>query len=330
LTEIEGILADGLSIVRERAMSRRIGLKLEIGGALGSMLADQRKIKQIIYNLLSNAVKFSHDNGMVVLRANVAKRSEIENWSTAAPTQLCCPLPASDFERFLEISVADCGHGIAPEDAPRLFKAFSQLDSSLARESEGTGLGLALVLELAYLHMGTVALASTPGHGSCFTVWLPWREAATQQTAAPQAAAKIESASRDRQVALIVEDNAHAAELISMQLNSEGFQILHAASGRAALDMLESELPNLILLDILLPDMDGWDLLTHIKRAESELASVPVVIVSIVADAARGLLLGAAKVLQKPYRREDLLSAIKELGLGCRLPVAGGKEQVST
>jgi CheY-like chemotaxis protein len=150
------------------------------------------------------------------------------------------------------------------------------------------------------------------------------------EASARQSIAQVEGVSRQRQVALVVEDNAHAAELISMQLNSEGFQVLHAASGRAALDMLKSELPSLILLDILLPDMDGWDLLAQLKLAESELAAVPVVIVSIVADAARGLLLGAAKVLQKPYRREDLVTAIKDLGFGCRLPLTGGKEQVPT
>src|SRR5262249_30074508 len=153
----------------------------------------------------------------------------------------------------LEISVVDNGRGIAPSDAPRLFRAFSQLDSSLARESEGTGLGLALVLELARLHRGTVALASTPGLGSCFTVWLPWRTTTEAETGGTQ----MELSSRERgdgatnrmKVALVVEDNVHAVELVSMHLVPEGFRVVPAATAQAALDMLENLKPDVILLD---------------------------------------------------------------------------------
>jgi DNA-binding response OmpR family regulator len=106
-----------------------------------------------------------------------------------------------------------------------------------------------------------------------------------------------------------------------MQMSSEGFQIMHAATARAALEMLDRLTPSVIMLDILLPDMDGWDLLARLKRADSGLAGVPVVIVSIEADAARGNVLGAAKVLQKPYRREELLAALHELGMARNLPV---------
>ncbi|MBV8666636.1 MAG: MASE4 domain-containing protein [Burkholderiaceae bacterium] len=332
---VEPFLTNCLSIVKEKAAVHHIELKPEINKSLGTILLDQRKTKQIAYNLLSNAVKFTQDHGMVAMRARLVGRKEIENWSAAAETSVRRPLPPGDFSEFLEIAVVDNGRGIAPADAPRLFKAFSQIDSSLSRESEGTGLGLALVLELAKLHQGTVALASTPGYGSCFTVWLPRRDAADQAANLVELkpALHADTLPAARHVVLVIEDNAHAVELISMHLQPEGFRIVPAATARAALEILERLLPDLILLDIVLPDMDGWDLLAQLKRIDiqkGKVAEVPVVITSIEADAVRAQMLGAAKVLQKPYRREDLLWALKDIGLVGNPSLAEEKKRAAT
>ena len=324
--DIEPMLRNALSVVREKAAARHVSLRLEIAALLGQVQGDARKTKQIIYNLLSNAVKFTPDHGMVALHARVAPRAEIENWTSTATTTVTRPLPGSDFSHFLEISVTDTGSGISSDDAPRLFQAFSQLDASLARVHEGTGLGLALVLKLAQLHAGTVALASSLNVGSCFTVWLPWRAArpdsglpqyqpSTVRLPSPAKLQEVAAADAQPLHALLIEDNRHAAELISLQLKAAGFKIAHAATARQALDFLSATLPTLIILDILLPDMDGWDFLAQIKRSGAPLAQVPVVIASIVADGSRGKSLGAAKVLQKPVTREELLATLAELGL---------------
>jgi signal transduction histidine kinase/DNA-binding response OmpR family regulator len=322
--DIDSILRNGLAIIREKATSRRINLRLDIQDAVGMMQGDSRKTKQIIYNLLSNAVKFTPEHGLVTLAARIVGRDIIESWSSSATTVVTRPLPPSDFTHFLEISVSDTGQGIAVTDAPRLFQAFSQLDASLSRTHEGTGLGLALVLKLTQLHAGTVALASSKDVGSCFTVWLPWRaqlpeglpqdrQPATPLRLLPRT--DVEEGLDKQRVALVIEDNAHAANLIDLQLRAAGFRVSHAATARQAHDLLAQEIPSVILLDILLPDMDGWDFLTQLKTSDTPLAQVPVVIVSILADRGRGRTLGAAEVLQKPVMYEELLASLSGLGL---------------
>jgi len=310
---VDAMLGNGLSIVREKAAAHRIQLQLDVEGRLGTVLLDARKTKQILFNLLSNAVKFTPEGGRVVLGARKVGSSRIEAWAAPEPTSLRLPLPSGPVAEFLEISVADTGIGVSPADAPHLFRAFSQLDSSLSRKIEGTGLGLALVLRLAQLQGGTVALASTPGQGSRFVVWLPWREAAPPAEAAVAPSQAIPCAGR--QLALVIEDNDRAAELVRLQLEPDGFEILRAASAKEGLELLAMRQPAVVILDIILPDMDGWELLDRIKRPGSPSANIPVVIVSIIADAQKGFSLGASAVLQKPVSREDLLKVMEDLGL---------------
>ena len=304
-----------LSIVREKASKRRVRLALDVPPELGTLMIDPRKTKQIIYNLLSNAVKFSPDGGRVALAARRVGRADVETWSSDAPTVVIRQAPPlADDGDYLQIMVEDTGIGIAPEDASRLFRMFSQLDSSMSKEAEGTGLGLALVERLAQLHGGSVALASTPGRGSQFLVWLPWREVGAA-TRTMQQFPRDGAAEPGRPLALMIEDNDCAAELIRLQLEPEGFEVVRAATAGLALDALSGRLPTVIILDLLLPDMDGWDLLALLKLPESVSAHIPVVIVSIVADAHKGFSLGASGVLQKPVSREEFIGALQDAGI---------------
>lgn len=311
--DMDLLLNNSLSIIKEKAAAHRIQLYSDLGSGLGNVTVDARKAKQIVYNLLSNAVKFTPAGGSVSLRACKVGRSDIENWQATEITCLRMPLPPNDCKEFLQITVEDSGIGIAAEDAPRLFHAFSQLDSSLSRQSEGTGLGLLLVLKLAKLHGGSMALASKPGQGSRFIVWLPWRDA-TDFEIKHQLATRSDEHTPDHPLALVIEDSERAAELIRLQLEPEGFEIVIAANAEAGLELLKTRQPSVIILDILLPDMDGWDLLSRIKQSDPA-TGVPVVIVSIVADTEKGFSLGASAVLQKPVSRADLIDTLKNLGL---------------
>jgi DNA-binding response OmpR family regulator len=307
--------ANSVSIIKEKAATRHIHVIVDIAEGLDTIQADARKVKQIVYNLLSNAVKFTIEGGQVALRARRVPRGRVGHLSGSRAGRNF-PLAENEFAEFLEISVTDSGIGISPEGLAQLFKPFSQVDSGLARKFEGTGLGLAMVKLLAELHGGAVAAESAVGEGSCFTVWLPLREpqeGALSLAKAPATAPRME-APAGAPIALVVEDDIHSAELIRVQLEAEGFKVLHADSAEAALAIASEKPLSLITLDIMLPNMDGWEFLSHLKKTPA-LTGVPVVIVSIVADRSKGLALGAAAVMQKPISRQDLCGSLVDLGL---------------
>ncbi|HEY3148557.1 MAG TPA: ATP-binding protein, partial [Dongiaceae bacterium] len=300
--QMSSLFVNSLSIVKQKAAERHVRLEMEAAEELGSVHADSRKMKQIVYNLLSNAVKFTNEGGQVTLRASRVPRDDVGMVSGSWPSRRF-PLADSEFAYFLEISVTDSGIGISPEGLEHLFKPFSQIDSSLGRKFEGTGLGLAMVKLLAELHGGTVAVESSVGEGARFTVWLPLRTAEEASGALPKSPAAVRAeVSPGERVALVVEDDFKSAELIRVQLEAEGFKVVHAASAEAALVLAAQQQLSLITLDIMLPDMDGWELLGRIKRVPA-LKRIPVVIISIVADRNRGFALGAAAVMQKPMSR---------------------------
>jgi PAS domain S-box-containing protein len=176
-TDLKVLLSGSLSIVKEKAAAHRIRLELSAGEDLGAPYLDPRRTKQIVYNLLSNAVKFSADGSRVVLSARCVPRSEVGMLGGVWPVH-GFPLADNEHNEFVEISVSDQGIGISRQNMEKLFKAFSQIDSSLARRFEGTGLGLAMVKQLTELHGGTVAVCSAEGEGARFAAWLPLRSLA--------------------------------------------------------------------------------------------------------------------------------------------------------
>ena len=312
--EVAVLVANSMSIIREKAAHRHVHLSTDVADDLGSIRVDGRKVKQIVYNLLSNAVKFAVEGGQVTLHAGRVPRTGVGQLSGGWAGRVV-PLAHTEFEEFLEISVTDSGIGITPEGLEQLFKPFSQIDSGLSRKFEGTGLGLAMVKLLAELHGGTVAVESVADKGSRFTVWLPLRIA---EVGAPvpimiPALPGVGAPGTER-IALVVEDDYKAAELIRLQLEAEGFKVLHAGSAEAALVLAVQQPLALITLDIMLPNMDGWEFLDRIKQV-TELRNTPVVIISIVADRNRGFALGAAAVMQKPISRQELYESLVALGL---------------
>ena len=229
------------------------------------MTADARKVKQIVYNLLSNAVKFIADGGHVTLRADRVTRDDVGvltgPWAGAnVPTRR-----QRRSRNTCKLSVTDDGIGMSPERLEHLFKPFSQVDSSLARQFEGTGLGLAMVKLLADLHGGAVAVESAVGEGSRFTVWIPMRTSKTSRSSRRKYRRRRR---RTRcpdgaRTALVVECNDESAELIRVQLEAEGFTVIHATSADAAIAVAEktAEPLALVTLDVMMPDADGWMLL---------------------------------------------------------------------
>jgi signal transduction histidine kinase/CheY-like chemotaxis protein len=309
--QVATLVQESLHVVREKALAHRIGLMTEVPETLadfGPIWLDARKVKQILYNLLSNAVKFTADGGTLTLQARHVDSAAV---------------PHGCYAHYLELAVSDTGIGISAADQEQLFRPFSQIDSSLARRYQGTGLGLVMVQRLADIHGGKVALHSVQGAGSTFTVWLPWRdsvmglaEAKPEPLSVDAPAVPPRAPAITLPLALVVDDDDKSAELLRVQLNSAGFRVVRAATAEAAHDLAACETPDLVTLDINLPGINGWEFLQGF-RLLPQFAKIPVVIVSVIADRSRGLSLGANQVLQKPVGREELVRALHALGFPC-------------
>ena len=313
--DIKSLLSNSLSIIKEKASAHRIQVQVETAEDLGVPRLDLRKTKQIVYNLLSNAVKFTPEGGRATLRARRVPRSAVGALSDSWPVH-SFPLAESDYQEFLEISVKDSGIGISVDNMSKLFQPFSQIDGTLARKYGGTGLGLAMVKQMAELHGGAVAVASAVNQGSIFAVWLPLREAAGAVAGPPlsleePAMAAIGHAER---LALVIENDVRSADLLALLLESEGFSVVRATSAEEALVLGPKQALSLITLDIVLPNLDGWAFLQKI-REDSALACVPVVVLAAPDHGALALVRGAGAALQKPVSRAQIEESLEQLGL---------------
>ncbi|MDQ1682084.1 MAG: hypothetical protein QOH99_625, partial [Frankiaceae bacterium] len=317
--DLEELLSGSLAIVREKAAAQHITLDLQILDDVGAPLLDTRKTRQIVYNLLSNAVKFTGAGGRVTLTARRVPRLSVGRLPGSWPARRFA-VPTNEYVEFLEIGVSDTGIGISEADMLKLFQAFSQIDSGLARKFEGTGLGLAMVKQLTELHGGTVAVSSLPAHGARFVVWLPLRQSAVVSPPVPLPPAPVlpdvavEPVARESRTALVVEDDDKTAELVRVLLEAEGFTVIRAHSAEDALLLTGNRDLSLITLDVLLPGINGWEFLSLI-RDNMALARVPVVIIAGVIDNNLALRGGAAALLQKPISRAQLKASLAHLGL---------------
>jgi signal transduction histidine kinase/CheY-like chemotaxis protein len=282
-------LENGLTMVRERANRHGIALSLEVDPALDVIEADERKIKQVVFNLLSNAVKFTPDGGRVGITVGL-----------------------NDGE--VRITVWDTGIGIAPEDQRRIFEEFQQVGGIYADKPEGTGLGLALAKQFVELHGGRMWVESALDQGSRFTFTLPIRITPRSEVAPMPAKRTAADSAHEGPLVLVVEDDPPAAELLRLYLEGAGYRVEGAWDGEEGFDKARKFHPALITLDLLLPKLDGWDLLVRLK-GEPETQEIPVVIVSIVEERGKGFALGATDYLVKPVSREELVNALQRVGL---------------
>jgi CheY-like chemotaxis protein len=248
-------------------------------------------VKQILYNLLSNAVKFTPEQGRIGVQA------------ARGQGEVCC-------------TVWDTGIGIKPEDQGRIFEEFQQVETTAARQYEGTGLGLTLAKKFVELHGGRLWVESAPEQGSTFTFTLPLVESPALPVAEPPAPQE-----NSQPLALVVEDDARRRELLRFSLAREGFRVEEARDGEEAVRKARTLQPWLITLDILLPRKDGWEVLQELKE-DVVTRDIPVIIVSIVDDPERGFSLGAADYILKPFDREDFLRRLGRHSFTTKVRVA--------
>ncbi len=265
------------------AAEKDIKLKKDIQEEFPHIESDESRIHQILQNLMGNAVKFT-DKGHITVKA----------WNDS---------------QKIYISVTDTGIGISKENLSHIFEEFRQVDGSTARRFEGTGLGLAIAYKASKMLGGGISVQSVPGKGSIFTLTLPikWQGVVyAPETPALNTAPEL---STGQKTILVVDDEPAVASMISDYLVSEGYHTITATSGFEALRMAQSHHPFAITLDILMPDMDGWEVMQHLKNTPGT-KEIPVIIISVSDDRKTGFALGAVGYITKPVNRETLINEI--------------------
>ena len=253
-----------------------------------TIVADRGRVRQILYNLVSNAIKFTPAGGTIRIRG--------EELATS-----------------FRLAVSDTGVGIAPEDLTTIFEEFRQVGADEEREG-GTGLGLALAQRLIHAHGGQIEVDSTVGRGTSFTVTMPKLSLPQASTAGPAILPLPVGDAAGRRDILLVEDDPSAVRLLREYLEPMGYVLRCASDGEQGLAMAREDPPMAILLDVLVPRLDGWEVLRRLK-ADEVLRDVPVVMVTVVDEREVGLALGAVDYLVKPVQRGALLSCLARLGL---------------
>ncbi len=316
---------------RLEAERKHLNFETRVDPGLGrSMITDSKRLRQILKNLLSNAFKFTEQGGVRFTVQHVK-----EGWSSDHPTLGHAPV-------VVAFAVSDTGIGISPEKQRIIFEAFQQADASTSRKYGGTGLGLAISRELSNLLGGEIQLSSAPGVGSTFTLYLPLNyvgpatpQRATAPAGGPAHIAAATAAVRlaelpsvqvpdDRdviepgdEVLLIVEDDPHYARIMADLARDQGLKVLVAMRGADALNLAREFQPSAVSLDVFLPDMLGWTVLSQLKQNPTT-RHIPVQVVTMDEDRQHALQRGAFSFITKPATKEGLeaaLSKIKDFSL---------------
>jgi len=271
--------------MRPLVAKNRNRLDVRIAADAGLMHADLTRTRQVLLNLLSNASKFTED-GVITLELR---------------------RDAADGAAWLVFRVSDTGIGMTPEQMTRIFQAFSQAEASTSRRYGGTGLGLAISKRFCELMGGDIAVESVVGKGSTFSVRLP------AQLPHEPAALEVRAESASGAGALtvrVIDDDAAARTLLQRHLTKAGYRVEGAADGKTGIARARAFRPDVITLDVMMPGMDGWAVLTALK-SDPALADIPVVMATIVDETRMGFALGAAEYLSKPIDRAHLLAAVQ-------------------
>ncbi len=295
MVDVGELCSSCLSFVKQELHHKQQVVSMTLDPFASSLRADPRRIKQILVNLLVNAVKFTPPGGRV----------ELEVIGYQEEGRIC-------------FSVRDTGIGISAVDLERLFTPFVQVESSPAHRYEGSGLGLALVKQLARLHGGSVAVTSEVGGGSRFTVTLPWEKGSHDRStlpASPSEAVTLTPLS-DAPLILVVDDSSATIEMMQQYLTHSTYRVIVASGGAEGVAAAQNDSPALILMDIQMPGMDGLEAISRIRSLPGNRGTVPIIALTALAmrgDRERCLAAGADDYLSKPVSMKNLNIRIRNL-----------------
>ena len=292
--DVPTMIREVVETIRPLIQKRSNVVEVHIGPGVDAMHADLTKVRQSLFNLLSNATKFTED-GTITLQVERAGEGE---------------------DDCLTFSVTDQGIGMTPEQVGNLFRPFVQADSSTTRKYGGTGLGLAITRQFCRGMGGDVGITSEVGKGSTFTIRLPVR-VAEPAPAAPSEARPIQAGPARAPLVLVIDDDPAARDLMSRFLAREGYRAVAARDGEEGLLLARQLRPALITLDVMMPRLDGWSVLSAIKD-DPDLSDIPVVMLTIADDRGMGYALGASEYLTKPVERNRLTAILKKHRARCQ------------
>ena len=273
-------------------MARQQGLQLRTVGAAeaGVIKADRSKFKQVLYNLLSNAVKFTPAPGNITVTVR-------------------------DSPEQLTVSVEDTGIGMKPEDLPKLFREFEQIDGSYTRRYQGTGLGLALCRRFVEMHGGRIWAESQFGKGSIFTFTIPREPRLALEAPVEEAAQTAES--MELPLVLVVEDDPASSQRMTAEIQGVGFRVAHALDGNEAVRKAMEILPDLVVMETVLPVKDGWQVLQEL-RARAATADVPVLVCSVTQNQQLMDEYGVVGYVAKPWATKTMQDELRRVGQGIK------------
>ena len=318
---IQDLCRNSLLFIKELALRKQIRLTTQLPDYLHriNIQVDDRRCRQVLINLLSNAVKFTPAGGSIALDVRVIARQgdggKLDKTNATAIEHIA-PAPQQ-----IVFSIIDTGIGIAPEHMDKLFQSFVQIDSSLSRQYAGTGLGLALVKRIVEMHGGTVSAQSELNRGSCFTVALPFYPSAeiivppSLPVDYPLTINPEPTPAGQKAVILVVEDNQANMETTIGYLKSRGYRPIEAVNGHMAIDLAQIHHPDIILMDIQMPNMDGFTAIRQIRQMP-ECAEIPIVALTALAmplDRQKCLDAGANEYVTKPVKLSQLVATIEAL-----------------
>lgn len=303
---VERICQSCFRLILSQAKAKSLKLHIQIPAQINGLQADEKRLRQILVNLLQNAIKFSPVGESIVLSAVQYRPDNTE-------------------KNCIRFSITDNGIGIEESELKTIFEPFHQVQSSLNRSYDGVGLGLALVKRFAELHSGSVYVKSKPGEGSCFCVDLPLSGQSTEPTTKkncppvittePKASTPAENTDEHRPLILLAEDNDSVARAIQRYLEFNNYRVIRANDGDSAVHMAENSKPDVVLMDIQMPRVDGIEALRRI-RCVPDLKHTPIIaLTGMAADADEKLCIdaGANHYLSKPYRMQTLIDLLNEM-----------------
>jgi len=282
---LDGTVSTAVGLVKDK----EVKIIKNVPDNLPPIMGDETRVRQILLNLVSNAAKFT-DKGRITISAGIN-------------------------DEHIWVSVVDTGIGISPENQVDIFDEFMQVDASTTRKAGGTGLGLPITKKFIEMHHGTITVDSALGKGSTFTVALP-RAPKTEETSDEQSIEVVRTPQKSAhlpQSVLVIDGDARVVSYYEQFLDGKEVSLISHTTGEDAVDVAKTKNPDAILLDILLPDVSGWQVLEALKH-NPHTAHIPVVICSIIEDRFRATQLGAADYLAKPVIKPDLLSILEKLG----------------